>query len=459
MKRKILSILIAFMFVFASCYIKKEDVNAANNYSAYVPNGSEDAAALDGKEVVFNGTSWYIIEDNSTATNAGTVTLLAWSKIGDDCLWDSDYRESYSGSTVETRLMDLTSTGSFKSVSSAIVGTDLADVGVKGAKLWLLSEEEAKALPSSIRGSDWWTRTTSVDNTRFARVMNSDGTTSGVGKGAWTKHVRPACKLDLSKVAFYTNPKNNKKTFVLKPEEVKAVETQISALKSVDKITTADKDAIEAARKAYDSLTDEQKAMVDATIYKKLTDAEDALKNADKKDDKKDDKKSDQKGSSNNSKSTGGNSSSTGSKSSKYKNEWFDGKWYNADGSQTYKGTMKWKNNSKGWWIEDSAGWYPQNQWQKIDGKYYYFDESGYMAADEWRDGCWLGSDGAWDDTYKMTWKSDSKGWWIEDKTGWYPQNQWQKIDGNWYYFKGDGYMATSQYINGWWVDSNGVCQ
>ena len=146
-------------------------------------------------------------------------------------------------------------------------------------------------------------------------------------------------------------------------------------------------------------------------------------------------------------------------KEKKYSNEWVDGKWYDKNGNQTYGGTMSWKKNATGWWVEDTKGWYPQDQWQKIDGKYYYFDESGYMAADEWRDGYWLGSDGAWDDKYKMTWKRDSKGWWIEDKTGWYPQNQWQKIDGNWYYFKGDGYMATSQYINGWWVDSNGVCQ
>ncbi|MCR5177065.1 MAG: hypothetical protein K6C05_09490 [Anaerovibrio sp.] len=163
----------------------------------------------------------------------------------------------------------------------------------------------------------------------------------------------------------------------------------------------------------------------------------------------------------NNQASNQGNTNKSGNskKETSYSNEWVDGKWYDKNGNQTYKGKLSWKKNASGWWIEDSSGWYPKSQWQKIDGKYYYFDESGYMAADEWRDGCWLGSDGAWDDTYKMTWKSDSKGWWIEDKTGWYPQNQWQKIDGNWYYFKGDGYMATSQYINGWWVDSNGVCQ
>ena len=450
MKRKILSILIAFMFVFASCYIKKEDANAANNYSAYVPNGSE--TSLDDKEVKFNGYSWYLIADNSTAANAGTVTLLMDGFVYEKCIYSLDGKD-YNGSVVETKLSEQMN-GGFAGVADVMVAVDLADVGVPGAKLWLLSETEASALPLNVRKEiyDGWLRTCADGK---AKYVKDDGTIGSEGKNTWTHFIHPACTLDLSKVAFISDTK----TFVIKPEAVKNVEATINALKSAAQITQADKASVEAARAAYDALTADQKKMVDATIYKKLTDAEDALKNADKKDDKKDDKKSDQKGSSNNSKSTGGNSSNTGSKSSKYKNEWVDGKWYNADGSQTYKGTMKWKNNSKGWWIEDSAGWYPQNQWQKIDGKYYYFDESGYMAADEWRDSCWLGSDGAWDDTYKMTWKSDFKGWWIEDKTGWYPQNQWQKIDGNWYYFKGDGYMATSQYINGWWVDSNGVCQ
>ena len=143
----------------------------------------------------------------------------------------------------------------------------------------------------------------------------------------------------------------------------------------------------------------------------------------------------------------------------KYSEEWVKGKWYNKDGSQTYKGTMSWKSNAKGWWIEDTAGWYPTSTWQKIDGVWYYFNSSGYMASNEWYDGYWFNSDGSWDSTYKMSWKGNSIGWWIEDKSGWWPSNSWQKIDGKWYYFKGDGYLATSQYVGGYWVDSNGVCQ
>lgn len=148
---------------------------------------------------------------------------------------------------------------------------------------------------------------------------------------------------------------------------------------------------------------------------------------------------------------------STGSTSTKYSSEWVNGKWYNADGSQTYQGILEWKCNSTGWWVEDTSGWYPVSQWQKIDGKWYYFLDSGYMDYSEYRDGYWLGSDGALVDGYFGEWKSDSKGWWFEDKSGWYPQSQWVWINGKCYYFESDGYLATNKYIDGYWVGSDGA--
>ena len=129
-------------------------------------------------------------------------------------------------------------------------------------------------------------------------------------------------------------------------------------------------------------------------------------------------------------------------KTNKYSNEWVDGKWYNSDGVCDYNGELSWKCNATGWWVEDSLGWYPQNQWLKIDGKWYYFLDSGYMDYSEYRDGCWLGSDGAWvEEYYGGHWCSDSNGWWYEDSAGWYPVSQWIWIDGKCYYFEADGYL------------------
>lgn len=142
----------------------------------------------------------------------------------------------------------------------------------------------------------------------------------------------------------------------------------------------------------------------------------------------------------------------------KYQNEWINGKWYDANGNQTYSGTLSWKNNSTGWWVEDTAGWYPQDQWQKIDGIWYYFKPDGYMASNEYYNGYWFNSDGSWDEQYFLTWKSNSTGWWVEDKSGWWPSSKWLKINGYWYYFDSSGYMVTNQYIDGYWIGSDGVC-
>ena len=130
-----------------------------------------------------------------------------------------------------------------------------------------------------------------------------------------------------------------------------------------------------------------------------------------------------------------------GADTAHYDSEWIGGKWYDSDGSQTYAFTGIRQCDTTGWWFGDTAGWYPQSKWLKIDGKYYYFTESGYMDYYEYRDGCWLGSDGAWDESYGGGhWCSDSKGWWYEDSSGWYPYNQYLWIDGTKYWFDEDGY-------------------
>ena len=142
----------------------------------------------------------------------------------------------------------------------------------------------------------------------------------------------------------------------------------------------------------------------------------------------------------------------------KYSNEWRDGKWISADGSCTYSGQLLWKSNSSGWWVEDTVGWYPQNSWQKIDGVWYYFNSSGYMASGEWYDGYWFNSDGSWDSQYLLSWRQNATGWWVEDISGWWPSNTWLTIDGNWYYFDGSGYMVCNTYVDGYWIGADGIC-
>ena len=104
--------------------------------------------------------------------------------------------------------------------------------------------------------------------------------------------------------------------------------------------------------------------------------------------------------------------------------------------------TYTWKSDANGWWVVDPSGNYPASEWLKIDGKWYYFCADGYMDYSEYRDGCWLGADGAWNEAYSGGhWEQDSTGWWYADNSGWYPANQYLWIDGTNYWFNSSGYM------------------
>ena len=124
---------------------------------------------------------------------------------------------------------------------------------------------------------------------------------------------------------------------------------------------------------------------------------------------------------------------------------------------QIQKTEGTWKNDGTGWWFELTDGTYPVWDWKYIDNGWYFFDRNGYMESNGYRFGCWIGSDGKWNYDYSNgTWKNDDTGWWYEDN-GWYPTCQWLKIDGYWYYFKADGYMAASEWVGNYYMTSNGT--
>ena len=126
-----------------------------------------------------------------------------------------------------------------------------------------------------------------------------------------------------------------------------------------------------------------------------------------------------------------------------YCREWVKGKWYNSDGTQTYKPTGKWMKNSKGWWYQDTSGWYPKSTWQKINGVWYYFKYDGYMAESEYCNGYWLDRSGAWTYTFRAAWHRDTIGWWYGDASKWYAKDATYIIDGRKCIFDKDGYLIN----------------
>ncbi|MCR5212919.1 MAG: hypothetical protein K6E10_00755 [Eubacterium sp.] len=127
---------------------------------------------------------------------------------------------------------------------------------------------------------------------------------------------------------------------------------------------------------------------------------------------------------------------------------------------QGYFVTNTWiRSGSTGRWYAVGPDEYMMTGWQYLESYYYYFAPSGEMASNEWRDGYWLSDNGSW--TYQAygSWHNNGSGWWFGDTSGWYACNQWQKINGYWYYFDGDGYMVTNTYIDGYYLGADGALQ
>lgn len=52
-------------------------------------------------------------------------------------------------------------------------------------------------------------------------------------------------------------------------------------------------------------------------------------------------------------------------------------------------------------------------------------------------------------------WRQDSTGWWYTEGNSW--ATGWKMIDGNWYYFYSDGYMAHDCWIGNYYLNSQGA--
>ena len=191
--------------------------------TAYAATDTYTALKNNATVVQFNGYNWYIIEDNSTSATEGTVTLLAADNGFGLSKFSDSNSNAYSSSKIKVALDLMTAEGgAFAGVADAIADTDLTDVSVTGAKLYLLSTSEAGNLnqtileynyPGADRGK-YWLRSPGNDDSSAAFVRGQLGHVVEIGDPVErVAGVRPALKLNLSKVTF----DSTSKTFSLKP--------------------------------------------------------------------------------------------------------------------------------------------------------------------------------------------------------------------------------------------------
>lgn len=107
-----------------------------------------------------------------------------------------------------------------------------------------------------------------------------------------------------------------------------------------------------------------------------------------------------------------------------------------------------WKQNDTGYWYVREDGSYPKEKFEKIDGTWYYFDNSGYMLAEQWK----KNTDGRWywfDKSGAMAtgWKKIAEKWYYFNPEG-DMKTGWVKYKDTWYYLDGkDGNMVSNAFI------------
>ena len=137
--------------------------------------------------------------------------------------------------------------------------------------------------------------------------------------------------------------------------------------------------------------------------------------------------------------------------------------WYrHADGSYTTNG---WEVINGAWYYFDGAGWMVTGWvklsgtwyyltgsgamatgWIQTGGTWYYMNTSGAMVTDTWIGNNYVDGSGAWIPgkvKAQAGWVQSGNRWWYRHADGSYTRNNWEMINGSWYYFDGAGWMVT----------------
>mgnify|MGYP000506131835 CR=1 FL=1 len=137
--------------------------------------------------------------------------------------------------------------------------------------------------------------------------------------------------------------------------------------------------------------------------------------------------------------------------------EYIGGKWYYFD--QNGWMVTGWQKVKGSWYYMESNGAMVSSGWKWINSKCYYFDKNGKMAADTWIDGSYVDASGAWIKDKKQEPENVTKTGWVQYTGHWLYYNadgsavksNWKSVNGIWYYFDQNGWMAA-----GWITLSSG---
>ena len=118
-----------------------------------------------------------------------------------------------------------------------------------------------------------------------------------------------------------------------------------------------------------------------------------------------------------------------------------------SDSNSNFSGS--WVQSGSCWWYKHADGSYTTNDWEKINGVWYRFDNSGWMQTGWVKDGSWYYLDGS--GAMKTGWLKDNGNWYYLDGSG-TMKTGWVKDNGSWYYLQDSGAMKTGwMKVSGKW--------
>lgn len=113
-----------------------------------------------------------------------------------------------------------------------------------------------------------------------------------------------------------------------------------------------------------------------------------------------------------------------------------------------------WLQSGSRWWYKHADGSYTTNGWEKINGVWYRFDNSGWMQTGWVKDGSWYYLDGS--GAMKTGWVKDNGSWYYLQDSG-AMKTGWMKVSGKWYYAYSSGALAINTTTpDGYRVNYNG---
>ena len=123
-----------------------------------------------------------------------------------------------------------------------------------------------------------------------------------------------------------------------------------------------------------------------------------------------------------------------------------------SDSNSNFSGS--WVQSGSRWWYKHEDGTYTANGWEKINGVWYRFDNSGWMQTGWVKDGGWYYLDGS--GAMKTGWLKDNGNWYYLQDSG-AMKTGWMKVSGKWYYAYSSGALAINTTTpDGYRVNYNG---